>query len=404
MSKEIRTRTARAKLAHRKAPYWSRLSAGLHIGYRTAQEGTGAWVGRRLGPDGKYVTTTFDGQNEYDDACRLVQKWADDLSGGVSTNAQTMTVGDVCRLYVTHLKTEKGEKSKYDADKRFERYVYPDTAPIARGAPMPDTGNKKRVEAFIYPNPLGSIVLANLKPIDVWKWRNALLDRSDPDDEESYSKAKDSINRNLKSLKAALNFGKNTLKLVSTDSGWKGVKMYPKVGARRDGWLTPSQRNTLLDAMPDDLRTLAIALLLTGARPGEVASANASDFDKSAGTLALDGKTGKRIIPLSTKAREFFTTQVKDRIGNAPLLVRADNERWTAPAWGRMFREAREKAKLPDAVLYSMRHTYISESISQGMNVYEVATLTGTSVDIIQRHYGKLTPETVERLNRVAII
>ncbi|WP_157646829.1 tyrosine-type recombinase/integrase [Burkholderia ubonensis] len=350
------------------------------------------------------MTTTFDGQNEYDDACKLVQKWADELSVGVSTNAQTMTVGDVCRLYVTHLKTEKGEKSSYDADKRFERYVYPDTAPVARGAPMPGTGNKKRVEAFVYPNPIGAILLSALKPIDVWKWRNALLDRSDPDDEESYSKAKDSINRNLKSLKAALNFGKNTLKLVSTDIGWKGVKMYPKVGARRDGWLTPQQRNTLLAAMPDDLRTLAIALLLTGARPGEIASANASDFDKSAGTLALDGKTGKRIIPLSTKAREFFGAQVTDRIGNAPLLVRADNERWTAPAWGRMFREVREKAKLPDAVLYSMRHTYISESISQGMNVYEVATLTGTSVDIIQRHYGKLTPETVERLNRVALL
>lgn len=349
------------------------------------------------------MTTTFDGQNEYDDACRLVQKWDDELSSGVSADARKMTVADVCRKYVKYLREHKGPKSAYDADKRFERYVYPDTAPIARGAPMPGTGNKKRVEAFIYPNPIGSILIADLTKKAVSEWKTALLDRADPDDEESYSKAKDSINRNLKSLKAALNYGKNELELVSTDSAWK-VKMFPDVGDRRNGWLTKEQRKTLLDAMPDDLRTLATALLLTGARPGELASANVSDFKKRTGELVLNGKTGERIIPLSSTAREFFTEQVKDRIGNAPLLVRADNTRWTAPAWGRMFREAREKAKLPDAVMYCWRHTWISEAISQGMNVYEVATLAGTSVKIIQKHYGKPTPETVERLNRVALL
>jgi site-specific recombinase XerD len=59
---------------------------------------------------------------------------------------------------------------------------------------------------------------------------------------------------------------------------------------------------------------------------------------------------------------------------------------------------------LLDAVLYCMRHTYISEAIAQGIDVYTVAELTGTSVAIIQSNYGAFTDNIVERLNRVSVI
>ncbi|MFP3564290.1 hypothetical protein [Paraburkholderia sp. SIMBA_030] len=66
------------------------------------------------------------------------------------------------------------------------------------------------------------------------------------------------------------------------------------------------------------------------------------------------------------------------------------------------FREARGAAKLPEAVLYCMRHTYISEAIARGLDVFTVAKLTGTSVTIIQSHYGAITGNITERLNQVA--
>ena len=118
----------------------------------------------------------------------------------------------------------------------------------------------------------------------------------------------------------------------------------------------------------------------------------------------LDGKTGRRDFRLSTAAASFFSHQVKDRIGSAPLLAQADGQRWTAHAWGVAFRDARETAKLPDAVLYCMRHTYISESIAQGIDVYTVAKMTGTSTAIIEKHYGHITNNIVERLDKVSIV
>jgi integrase len=402
MSKEslIRTPTARAKLAHRKAPYWSRISAGLHIGYKTsASGGIGSWVGRAaLGEADKYITTSFEGTLDYDAAVGKVRVWSDSLKAVKTVEAHSMSVSDVCRAYIANLKKEKGAKSGADAEGRFTRLVYGGSRKFPRGGPR--NGGTIRE----YDGTIGRIVFSKLKPKDVQDWRNNQLPDIEPDDEESYKKMKDSVNRNLKTLKAALNYGKNVLHLVNDDSGWKSINMFPDVGQRRKGWLTKVERNRLLSSMQPDLNVLATALLLTGARPGEIANANASDFDRITGKLVLDGKTGKREIVVSEVAREFIAKNTSDRIANAPLFVTEENKRWTAPVWGKLFREAREKANLPDAVLYFMRHSFISEAISQGMNVYEVAKLTGTSVEIVQKHYGNLTPETLDRLNRVSVL
>jgi len=51
-----------------------------------------------------------------------------------------------------------------------------------------------------------------------------------------------------------------------------------------------------------------------------------------------------------------------------------------------------------------MRHTYISESIAQGIDVYTVAKMTGTSTAIIEKHYGHITNNIVERLDKVSIV
>lgn len=76
--------------------------------------------------------------------------------------------------------------------------------------------------------------------------------------------AKDSTNRNLASLKAALNYALKC-QLVASDAGWKGVNKFSGVAARRDGLLTIEQRRTLLAVIPDEMRKLATALLLIGA-------------------------------------------------------------------------------------------------------------------------------------------
>ena len=375
MADNIKTKTQRAKLTARREPYFEQVRKGLFCGFRKLDSGAGTWIGRYRLPDGKQTFKAVGEFAEYDEARKAVEQWAESIDGGVQNKSST--VSDACAAYVKKLGMDNSPASAKDAEYRFKRLVY---------------GQK-----------FGAIDLAKLRAFDVEAWRNAQLDADDPDDEESYNRAKDSTNRNLAPLKAALNYALKC-QLVASDAGWKRVNKFSGVAARRDGLLTVEQRRALLAAMPEAMRKLATALLLTGARPGEIANANANDFDKNTGKLALNGKTGRREVPLSTAARAFFTEQAKDSIGNAPLLANEFAGRWTAAQWGKAFREARVVAGLPEAVLYCFRHTFISEAIAHGVDVFTVAKLTGTSVTIIQSNYGALTDNIVERLDRVAVM
>lgn len=79
-----------------------------------------------------------------------------------------------------------------------------------------------------------------------------------------------------------------------------------KVNRRRERFLSIEERTLLLKNCDPDLRDFCTGLLLTGARPGELANCILQDFDPVAGTLTLDGKTGRRTVVLSTAAREHF--------------------------------------------------------------------------------------------------
>jgi integrase len=137
-------------------------------------------------------------------------------------------------------------------------------------------------------------------------------------------------------------------------------------------------------------------MLLTGARPGELAALNASDFDRKFGSLTLRGKTGERTVAVSTAAAAFLSELAKDRIGNAPLLVTSTGGRWTKDSWKKPFKEAVIAAELPpDVVLYALRHTAISEMIMGGMDSFVVAKVTGTSVQMIESNYGHLRHDKV---------
>ncbi|WP_261537126.1 tyrosine-type recombinase/integrase [Burkholderia multivorans] len=370
----IRTRTARAKLEHQNEPYWESLNRGLHIGYRTSKVGPGSWVGRFY-HNKRYHHVTLDAFPEFADAKKMIEDWAKGIVNGALLPVEERkpeTVEEACRKYVEERRTRKGKRTAYDASNRFERLVYG--------------------------KPIGRIRLQFLKHNDITTWHeNQCAGRPAAE----IRKARDTANRNLKALKAALNFAYSK-DWISEKKAWKGVQYFEKVAMNRDGWLSKEQRATLLAAMPDDLRIFATALFLTGARPGEMAKADVRDFNVETGKLRLNGKTGPRDIELSQKARELFAEQVKGRPEDAPIFVTDWRRRWTVDSWHSRFVDAREKAGMPKAVLYYARHTFISEALSQGIPVVDVARYTGTSLRMIDKNYGHLT--TAARINAVSML
>jgi integrase len=378
MANSLDSKTKREKLIPRREPYWEPLKKGAAIGFRKLEQGEGTWVARWRDDDGKQKYRALGNYDKYDDAASAAREWITSCEQGASP--KVTTVKEACESYVAAIKAEGRKSTATDAEGRFTRLVYADS--------------------------IGKLALDKLKTTHISKWMNAQIDQDDDADEEDIRRSKDTANRNLATLKAALNQALHN-RLVSTDAGWKTVRAFPKVGARRkDAFLSLEQRKSLLDACEEDLKLLVKGLLLTGARPGELATLNACDFDKRLGSLTLRGKTGERTVAISTAASAFFTEVSQDKIGQAPMFTTSYGQRWNKDSWKKVFKTAVEKAGLSDGVvMYSLRHTAISEMILAGMDSFIVSKLAGTSVAMIESNYGHLKHTVVTaKLDQVKMI
>lgn len=376
MTIDIRSKTSRTKLQPRREPYWARIEEGFFVGYRRLAQGAGTWIAR-LRVDDKQKYHSLGSFDDFDAAQNAARAWRSEVEHGVVRSDQT--VEDVCKVYVEHRRVNNGPASAKDAEGRLKRLVYG--------------------------KPIGKIPLLKLRTTDVRKWLNAQLASDDDADADAARRSKDSANRNLATLKAALNLALKD-RLVATDSGWKTVTPFRGVGRRRAQVLTHEQRAALLATCPPDVALLVKGLLLTAARPGELAKVTVADFDSKLGTLTLDGKTGRRSVPVSTAAKVFLADQCKGKLPGARLFTTAYGKAWGKDDWKKPFKQAARDAKLPvDVVMYTLRHTAISEQILGGMTSGVVAMLAGTSTAMIDRHYGHLMHQsTRQALDRVVML
>ncbi|PTD95837.1 tyrosine-type recombinase/integrase [Pseudothauera lacus] len=366
MATAISTVGDRKKLKARREPYWNRIEAGCYLGYRKLADGTGTWIARWRAEDGGQKYRALGSLATYDDAAKAARQWFELCHGG---STEVVDVEEACRRYVADRRSAKGDATAKDAEGRFKRLVY---------------GTK-----------FGRIKLPALRTAHITDWRNSQVDREDDEDEDpdAARRAKDSANRNLATLKAALNLAYR-MGLAGSTAQWDRVEAFKGASKRRDVSLTMADRKKLIAAATPDLTVFLQVMLLTGCRPGELASCTVGDLDP-AGLLTVSGKTGRRTIPVSPKALALLKSASGQRDVDEPLLTRS-GVAWTRFEWRDAFQEARKAAGLPETVvMYSLRHVAISEMLVSGMDPMTVSKICGTSIEMISRHYGHLIRERV---------
>jgi integrase len=360
-SNSIDTPTKRNRLAPRREPYWHKIITGRYIGFRRTEDG-GAWIAR-LTRDRRSVYEALggDGVLTYDQAVEKAMEWFTHAAG---VEDHHYRVSDAIDDYVDHLKVNNSEAASQDARKRLDNHL---------------TDKIKATE------------LANLKTAQIKRWHQGLVRVSD--DAEDMRKSKDGANKLLTKLKAALNLAFNS-GLAATDREWRRVKPFRDVGASRTLFLTDEQVKALLNKADGAFKALLQAAVYTGARYGELTALRVQDLNLEQGTLRLDGKTGERFAYLSDAALAWFKTQAKSKLPKAILLPRADGEPWGKSHQHRPMQAAVQAAKLPaETVFYSLRHYHISKALLAGVPVQVVAENCGTSVRMIEKHYGKFLPQ-----------
>lgn len=373
----------REKLVPRREPYWAAVATGEHLGFRrttTAQGGT--WLARAYDPAtrkqrykalGDY--RTLPASDRYGAALKDAQEWFRHLGGG--GQHEVLTLREACERYAAAVGKKKGAKYEAEALARFRRYVFPD--PIAR------------------------IPLPKLRRHDLQGWRDrlsgrpALISRSNKRDAEVRTRERSAatLNRDLVPVRAALRMALADGYVLS-DVAWRAALKPEKASGRRNVYLDKDQRRALIDKLEPEIRPFVEALCYLPIRPGALAKLAVKDFDPRQRTVRIesDKAGGGRSILLPHATSDFLKRQARGKLPGAPLLARPDGRPWDKDSWKRPLKQAAAEAGLPEATTaYTIRHSTITDLVTGGLDLLTVAQVSGTSVAMIERHYGQLRRE-----------
>jgi len=376
----------RERLKVQREPHWQRLRAGCFLGFRRSKRGgKGTWIARVYDEDANRYQVkslgdfgTLPGNEMFAAAKKEAEKLAELVESGGEIRAKIQTVADACREYA---------KDRPEAEQRFKRYVYGD--------------------------PIAKVKLDKLRRRHVKEWRErleaqpALVSRRKKGDPVERERAPSTVNRDMAVLRAALS------KVLSpgapnSEAAWQeALKAIPNANGRRTLYLDRIQRKKLIESTDAEAAPFVRALCLLPLRPGAMAALTAGDFDKRTSELTIGkDKTGKpRRIQLPQEAAQLLAKQAKNKLPGAPLFMRANGKAWDKDSWKRPIATAVTAAELPaDATAYTLRHSTITDLVSAGLPLLTIAQISGTSAEMIERHYGHLGSDAaVKALGELAL-
>ncbi|WP_374433929.1 tyrosine-type recombinase/integrase [Inhella sp.] len=385
---ELKKVADRAKLKPNREPYWQAQASGNYLGFRKmAADSEGTWIARSRDPEtgrqrlralGAFEVLPLN--ERHDAAKKAAEDWFKHLGAGGTS--EKVTVRDACERYVAHLQTEKGAAPAADAAARFERWVYP---------------NKK----------LAATEVSKLTATQLKTWRKTLSStrvtvnpHAAEADRQQRPRTRSSVNRDMAPLRAALNLARRS-GAAPSDLAWlESLRPFERADGRRTLYLERTQRRALIDAAASDLAAFVTGLALLPLRPGALAALTVGQFDKVLGVLTVQkDKAGQdRALKLPPATVEFFREQAKDKLPSAPLLARANGAAWDKDAWKKPLKLAAAKAGLPaETSAYTLRHSVITDLVTGGLDLLTVAQISGTSIAMIERHYGQLRQDHAAR-------
>jgi integrase len=388
---KLDSRTARLKLPSRHAAYWTLISPACSLGYRRGRgSDCGTWIAKYSPPDGRRVQTKLAPSDDrmsadgilcldFLQARKRALEWfpvAVQLATGQMPRRKGYAVADACRDY---LKLLEGRSKSYQVTK----YI---------------------VNANIIPL-LGQRLVEKLTRAHISQWHQELARTArrkprhglEPECEEARRRRRDTANRNLVVLKAALNHCLAEGKVACTDVAWKLVVPFKGVGNARTRFLSDLEARALVAACPPDFRLIVQAALFSGARYSEIAALRALDFEPVSGTLLIaQSKSGRsRRIYLDLEAHLFFRSLCDGRIANDFMFLRGESDNWKKDSAQNLMLVATKAAGIAPATFHELRHTAASRWARLGLTLQEIAAQLGHADVRMTQRYAHLCQQSL---------
>jgi integrase len=374
------------------------IGPGIRLGYRrgrksngrggtwlaASRNGQGVRVQARLGRADDAVAADGASILSHEQAKDAARAWAKSLKAG-SDASPALTVNAILDRYF-EARAAEGMKSIYDAKSRAALHIRPKLGSLRVSELTVEKLRKWRDGMATAPRRLRTGKFAtkpNMRP----------LDTNDP---EAARRRRDTANRTLTTLKAALNWARDH-RFVDDDTAWRLVRPYRGTTSARVRFLSLEEQQKLVDVAEGDLRNLLAAALMTGARFGELARMTVRDFDADNGSIFIaESKSGRaRHVPLTAGGLTLFKQLSEGRASQEPILLRGDGP-WKPATYQRSFQAAVASAELADITLHELRHSYASTMVRAGAPLLVVAQALGHSdTRMVDRHYVHLAPSYV---------
>ncbi len=402
---KLESRTARQALKASGKPYYRSIDEGLHLGYRKGVRG-GKWVMRRYVGEQSYIVEVIGTADD------TIDPDGAEILSFAQAQAITRTRFVEERRRAAGLPTENGPYTVKICIGEYLKWLEENR--------KSGRDSRWRADALIIPG-LGDVECAKLTNVMIRKWRDATakapvrlrVKKGRPakfrpvnvDDPDQARRRRASTNRVLTILKAALNRAWRENKIPS-DTAWRTVEPFEESDAARVRYLTVAEAKRLIDASPEDFRSLVQVALATGCRFGELAVLQVTDFNADSGTLHIrTSKSGKgRHVVLTEEGIELLKGMVAGRDGRVPLLLKAGGGIWLKSHQTRPMAEACKNAKITPAInFHAIRHTYASLMIMNGAPLMVVARNLGhADTRMVEKHYGHLSASYVAEAVRAS--
>jgi site-specific recombinase XerD len=173
-------------------------------------------------------------------------------------------------------------------------------------------------------------------------------------------------------------------------------------------FLTQSECNKLRSVCADSPRDIAIIelILQTGIKLSELVHLTVNDIEligtgRLKGLMRVKGSLGRmeRIIPLNTKACDVLKNYLDTRkdAQESVLLLNRFSEPLTASGVQKMLRKYLKKAKIEEASIHTLRHTFGAYHVARGTDPKTVQDVMGLKDDRSAAIYQSLAREVVSR-------
>lgn len=225
----------------------------------------------------------------------------------------------------------------------------------------------------------------------------------------------------LSSVRACLRWGAKKGVIAKNPIGEMELPGYASRGV--ECVLSPEAEESVIKAANPSTRDIIHFLKETGCRPGEALATEARHYDRQRQVIVLPAKargeekthknarSGKPRVIYLTKTAVDLVERLCKLWPTGPIFRNTWTRRvgpdkgtrrtWTSKGLAAAFKLLRRRTGIKGLIAYSFRHTYAVRWLRAGKPVAPLAEVLGTSIQMIQKHYGHLAEQQDYLLNLV---